>query len=151
MREKTNRGTWLQRWALRVCAVALVALSSGAAFAAPLESARSLATAPAAPQGIKTAVIKKAIKVVVKALRSAAATDGAAMLTKEGAQASVRAVAVRHAATIATTLEGLLKYEDLVLDTIQNQVKNALTSVGVANGMATTVGFYLKLAVQAAL
>lgn len=151
MRETMNRGTWLQRWGLRVCVVALVGLSSGAAFAAPLESAGSHATAPAAPQGAKTAAIKAAIKVVVKALRSAAAVDAAAMLTKEGAQASVRAVAVRHAATIATRLEGLLKYEDLVLEIIQDQVKNALANVGVADGMARTVGFYVKLAVQAAL
>jgi hypothetical protein len=151
MRETTNPGKWLQRWALRVCAVGLIGLSSGAAFAAPLESAGSPATAPAAPRGVKTAAIKKAIKVVVKALRSTAAADTAAMLTKEGATASVRRVAVKHAATIATRLEGLLKYEDLVLQTIEDQVKNALTNVGVADGMATIVGFFVKKAVEAAL
>lgn len=139
----------------QICAIIsacmLIGLSSGAAFAAPLESTGSPSTAPAAPKGAKTAAIKAAIKVVVKTLRKAAATDAAAMLTKEGASAPVRRVAVKHAATIATRLEVLLTYETLVLDTIKDQVKNALVDVGVAGTTATTVGFYVKLIVEAAL
>lgn len=144
-------GTWLQHWALRVCTVALVGLSSGAALAAPLEGGASQATAPAAPQGTKTAAIKTAIKVVVKGLRSAAAIDAAAMVTKEGGTAAVRRLVVKHAATIATRLEVLLTYETLVLDTIKDQVKNALVDVGVAGTTATSVGFWIRTIVEAAL
>lgn len=152
MKSRTKRN---ERLLTRICAVisacVLIGLSSGAAFAAPLESAGSPSTAPAAPQGAKTAAIKTAIKVVVKGLRSAAAADVIAMLTKEGATSATARLAVKHAATIATTLEGLLKYESLVLQTIQDQVRNGLRDVGVAQTMAETVGFFVKQAVRAAL
>lgn len=151
MRETTNRGTWLQRWASRVCAFALIGLSSGAAFAAPLESARSLITAPAAPQGLKTIAIKKAIKVVVKGLRSAAAADAIAMLTKLDASPAVVRAVVKHSATIATRLESLLVYEDLTLTLIEDQVINVLKHAGVASSTAGTAGFMVKKIVQAAL
>lgn len=138
----------------RICAVisacVVIGLSSGAAFAAPLE-ARSISTAPAAPQGAKTAAIKAAIKVVVKGLRSAAAADAVALLTKQSATPTVIRLAVKHAGTIATRLEVLLTYESLVLDTVKDQVMNALTKVGVKDIIARDVGYYVRLAVQAAL
>lgn len=149
-RTKRNERLIPRIWAV-ISACMLIGLSSGAAFAAPLESAGSPSTAPAAPQGAKTAAIKAAIKVVVKTLRKAAAADTAAMLTKEGASSFIGRLAAKHAATIATRLEVLLKYETLVLQTIEDQVKSALVDVGVASTTATTVGFFVKKAVDAAL
>lgn len=151
MNSRTNCN---ERLITRICAVIsacmLIGLSSGAAFGAPLD-ARGISTAPAAPQGPKTAAIKTAIKVVVKALRSAAALDAVALLAKESATPAVIRLAVKHAGTIATRLEVLLTYETLVLDTVKDQVVNALTKVGVKDIIARDVGYYVKLAVERAL
>lgn len=138
----------------RICAVIsacmLIGLSNGAAFAAPLVS-RSISTAPAAPQGAKTAAIKTAIKVVVKGLRAASTADVLAMLVRLEASPAVRRAVITHAGAIATRLESLLKYEDLVLKTIQDQVADALKAANVASSTAETAGFYVKLFVEAAL
>lgn len=151
MKSRTKRNECL---ITRICAVIsaciVIGLSSGAAFAAPLE-ARSISTAPAAPQGAKTAAIKAAIKVVVKGLRSAAAADVIAMLTKLDASPVVLRAVVKHAATIATRLEVLLTYETLVLQTIHDQVEGALKGVGVASSTAGTAGFMVKRIVEGLL
>jgi hypothetical protein len=144
-------GTWCHHWALRVAAVALVGLSSGPATAAHREPVRGIALAPAAPQGTKTAAIKTAIKVVVKALRAASTADVLAMLVRFEASPAVRRAVITHAGAIATRLESLLKYETLVLEIIEDQVMRALKDAGVASSTAATAGFYVKQFVQAAL
>jgi hypothetical protein len=144
-------GTWLHHWALRVGAVALVGLSSGATTAAPLESVRRVAAAPTAPQGAKTAAIKGAIKVVVKALRAASKADVLALLVRFEASPAVRRAVITHAGAIATRLESLLKYETLVLEIIEDQVARVLKDAGVASSTAGTAGFYVKRFVGAAL
>lgn len=151
MHETEKRGTWLQRWAVRLCAVALVGLSCGGANAATLSPVRGFATAPAAPQGAKTAAIKAAIKVVVKALRAASKADVLAMLVRFEASPAVRRAVITHAGAIATRLESLLVWEELTLEVIKDQVVNALTRGGVGDILARDVGHYVKLAVKALL
>lgn len=151
MREMASRGTWLQRWALRLCAVALVGLSSGAANAAHIEPVRGSATAPAAPQGAKTAAIKAAIKVVVKALRAASTADVLALLVRLEASPAVRRAVITHAGAIATRLESLLVWEELTLGMIEGQVANVLKAANVASSTAETAGFVVKMIVKGAL
>lgn len=152
MNSRTKRN---ERLITRICAVIsacmLIGLSSGAAFAAPLESAGSPSTAPAAPQGAKTAAIKTAIKVVVNALRAAAKADILAMLVRLETSPAVRRAVVTHAATIATRLESLLAYEELTLTLIQDQVANVLKRADVASSTAETAGFVVKKIVEGAL
>jgi hypothetical protein len=128
-----------------LCAALIMAMS-GSVFAANLHGTQDdfqRLHQPAARQGAKAKSVKLACSLLAKALRS----DGlAAVLTYVRSIGTKEAAATisKNAATIAKTLDELVKWEELSMAMVRGQVGGALIKAGVAESNAKTAAYWIQ-------
>lgn len=101
----------------------------------------------ALPQGTGT-VTRKALGILIAALRSPGMPRVIAFLSREQATKEQVGLVVKHAASTAKILDELMKCDQLTLAVVRGQVHGGLVKLGVAQSNASRVAYWIEKALD---